>query len=312
MTMFEGKELVVVTGKGGVGRTTVATAIGLAATSGNSTGVVCEVAEQGVIPQLMEAGKPDRNGLTPLTPSLWAATIDPDQTLRDWMRSQFGPAISRTLGSSKSFSQLVAAAPGAAELLSLIKAWEMGPGRGFGRKTTDHDTVVLDAPASGHGVAMLRSPRTFSDIAAGGPIRKQAERVWELLRDPDRCAIVAVSLPAELPVAETIELDEWTHQVLGRSLDLVVANRCEPDSFSPSDLKTIDSAAKNGTLPPEAAALAHAATDRATDQEELLRVLSDGVDCPVIELYAESADIRPKALVSKLSEALLASDAEIT
>ena len=300
--MFAGKELIVVTGKGGVGRTTVATALGLAATQNGSTAVVCELAEQGVIPQMMEAGKPDRDGLTPLTADLWAATIDPDQTLRDWMRSQFGPAISRTLGSSKSFSQLVAAAPGAAELLSLIKAWEMGPGRGFGRKTTDHDTVVLDAPASGHGVAMLRSPRTFADIAAGGPIRKQAERVWDLLRDESRCLIVAVALPSELPVAETIELDDWTHEVLGRGLDLVIANRCEPEFFSASELKAIKASARAGTVPEMAAELAQIASERGSEQSQLIATLRDGVECEVIELKAEPAGTRPRDLVSKLAE----------
>ncbi len=308
--MFEGKELIVVTGKGGVGRTTVSTAIGLAATEVNATGVVCEVAEQGVIPQLMEAGKPDRNGLTPLTANLWAATIDPDETLRAWIRSQFGPAIARTLGSSKSFSQLIAAAPGTAELLSLIKAWEMGPGRGFGKKTTDHDTVVLDAPASGHGVAMLKSPRTFADIAAGGPIRKQAERVWDLLRDEERCAIVAVALPAELPVTETIELDEWTREVLGRGLDLVIANRCEPESFSQAELKKLDGLAKSGSLPENAVALARAASERASDQATLLKTLADGVDCPVVELKAEPADVRPKDLAYSLSREILAVEAQ--
>jgi anion-transporting ArsA/GET3 family ATPase len=182
----------------------------------------------------------------------------------------------------------------------------MGPGRGFSKKTTDHDTVVLDAPASGHGVAMLRSPRTFSDIAAGGPIRKQAEKVWDLLRDSSRCAIVAVALPAELPVAETIELDEWTHEVLGRGLDLVVANRCEPASFSSAELKKIAGAASDGVLPEGAHQLAVAASERHSEQAELLEVLADGVDCDIVTLAAEPADTRPLDLVSKLSADLLA------
>jgi len=304
--MFEGKELIVVTGKGGVGRTTVATALGLGATSEGRTAVVCELSKQGVIPQMMEAGKPDRNGLTPLTEDLWTATIDSDATLREWMRGQFGPAISRTLGSSKTFSQLAAAAPGAAELLSLMKAWEMGPGRGFGRKTTDHDTVVLDAPASGHGVAMLRSPRTFADIAVGGPIRKQADKVWDLLTDKHRCAIVAVALPAELPVAETIELDEWTHEVLGRGLDLVVVNRCESDTFTKPELKKLAAAAKSGSIPQQAADIAAATGQRAAEQAELIETLTESVSCGVVTLTAEPAGTRPRDLVAKLAKELAA------
>ena len=300
----EKNELIVITGKGGVGRTVVAAALGRAVARPGNTTVVCEVAEQGVIPRLLGGDRVESNGETDLGDGLAAATIDPDATLREWIRSQFGAPIARTLGASRSFSQLVAAAPGAAELLTITKAWEMGPGRGFGKGTKDHATVILDAPASGHGVAMLRSPRTFADIAAGGPIRKQAEKVWDLLRDPSRCAIVAVTLPSELPVTETIELDTWMQEMLGRGLDLVVANRCEPSDFTATDIQRIRKVVRAGTLKADALDVAVTATDRRLDQEDLLAQLTKLPEVPVVRLPELQADIAPAQMNSELAQIL--------
>lgn len=298
----EKRELIVVTGKGGVGRTTISAALGIATASAGSSTVVCEVSQQGVIPALLGATAKPVDGVVNVGPGLSASSIDPDATLRDWIRGQFGGTIAKTLGSSKSFSQLIAAAPGAAELLTITKAWELGPGRGFGKSSVDHDTVILDAPASGHGIAMLRSPRTFADIAAGGPIRKQAEKVWDLLRDSTRCAIVAVTLPSELPVTETIELDGWLHEVLGRQLDLVVVNRCEPHAFTSRELGRIAASVTSGELKRAAIDVAEAAADRQTEQESLIGQLQDQIDAPTIRLPELSAGLTGPEVVSKLAE----------
>jgi len=153
-------------------------------------------------------------------------------------------------------------------------------------------------------VAMLRSPRTFADIAAGGPIRKQAEKVWELLRDPARCAIVAVTLPSELPVTETIELDTWMQEMLGRGLDLVVANRCEPSDFTATDIQRIRKVVRAGTLKADALDVAVTATDRRLDQEDLLAQLAQLPNVPVVRLPELQADIPPAQMNSELAQIL--------
>ncbi|CAB4859975.1 unannotated protein [freshwater metagenome] len=306
MFTTEKSELIVVTGKGGVGRTTISAALGIATASAGTSTVVCEVSQQAVIPALLGASGKPVDGVISAGPGLSAASIDPDATLRDWIRGQFGGTIAKTLGSSKSFSQLIAAAPGAAELLTITKAWELGPGRGFGKSSVDHDTVILDAPASGHGIAMLRSPRTFADIAAGGQIRKQAEKVWDLLRDETRCAIVAVTLPSELPVTETVELDGWLHDVLGRRLDLVVVNRCESHGFTSRDLGRIGASVTSGELKRAAIDVADAAADRQNEQDALIGELEDQVGAPTIRLPELSAGLTGPEIVSQLAELITA------
>ena len=84
--------------------------------------------------------------------------------------------------------------------------------------------MVVDAPASGHGIAMLTTPRTFGEIARVGPIRRQAYKVSEMLADPARTGYVAVALPEEMPVNETIELEGRLRDAVGLGLDAIVVN----------------------------------------------------------------------------------------
>ena len=105
--------------------------------------------------------------------------------------------------------------------------------------------MILDAPATGHALAMLRSPRTFSAIARVGPIARQSGQVRELLEDPARSAYLAVAHATEMAVTETLELREGLRRDLGRELDAVVVNGALPRRFEGGELERI--AAVNGT-----------------------------------------------------------------
>ncbi len=143
------------------------------------------------------------------------------------------------LSRSRVFSGFVAAAPGARELVTITKAWELGQARRWRRDAQGYDTVVLDAPASGHALGLLRTPRTFADIARVGPIAGQARTVAEALADPARSRLVAVALPSELAVSETLELEGRVAATLGRGLDAIVVNglgrdACRATTWRPS------------------------------------------------------------------------------
>ncbi len=174
--------------------------------------------------------------------------------LAEWLRAIGGRVPARVLTSSSSFQYLIAAAPGAREMLSMVKVWELAQGRrpqdrgsragsraGDG---ADYDLVVLDAPATGHALAMLRSPRTFSAIARVGPIARQSGQVRELLEDPARSAYLAVAHATEMAVTETLELREGLRRELGRELDGVVVNGALPRRFEGGELQRV--AAVNG------------------------------------------------------------------
>ena len=112
------------------------------------------------------------------------------------------------LARSSAFQYFVAAAPGAKELITIAKVWELAQLERWDRRNRTYDLVIVDAPASGHGLAMLTAPQTFGEIARVGPIRRQAFKVRDMLADPGRTGYVAVALPEEMPVNETLELEQ--------------------------------------------------------------------------------------------------------
>ena len=127
--------------------------------------------------------------------------------------------------------------------------------------------MVVDAPASGHGMAMLTTPRTFGEIARVGPIRRQAGKIQDMLGDPERTGYVAVALPEEMPVVETLELGRKLPEAVGLGLEAIIVNGVWPERFSEAEAEALRAATVNGH-DPEAAAVLQAALsehERATD-----------------------------------------------
>jgi anion-transporting ArsA/GET3 family ATPase len=233
------RQLLVVTGKGGVGKTTIAAAIGLLAAERGLRAIVVEVGEQGRLPGLF--GLPARQpGVEiELQEGLSSISIDPDRALLEWLQALGGRVSGRVLASSGTFQYFAAAAPGAKELVTMVKIWELTQARRWQRRASGYDLVVLDAPASGHALGLLRSPHTFGAIARVGPIAGQAEKVQALLESPDRAAYLVAALASEMAVTETLELQDGLRAGLGRSLDAVVVNGLLPQRFTGAELRQI-------------------------------------------------------------------------
>jgi anion-transporting ArsA/GET3 family ATPase len=207
-----------------------------------------------------------------LDEGLWSTTIDPVVALEEWAGRQIGSRrLVGLLTHSNAFAAFVNAAPGARELVAITKAWELGQSERWVKGTRGYDLVVLDGPASGHGVGMLRTPHTFAEIARVGPIATQARKVTALLEDPARSALVAVALPAELSVSETLDLEERVAGAVGRPLDAVVVNGVVPRRFSAADVERLLS--RDGEVPAPMAAAARRQHGQASTQQGQLRRL---------------------------------------
>ncbi len=244
MTFLDDRELCFVTGKGGVGKTTVALAVAMAAVRDGRRVVLCELAGQaratGLYGHAVAAPGQER----PLEDGLWATTVDPVLALEEWAARQIGSRrLVGLLTHSNAFAAFVNAAPGARELVAITKAWELGRDERWVKGRGGYDLVVVDGPASGHGVGMLRTPRTFAEIARVGPIASQARKVVDLLEDPARSTVVAVALPSELSVSETLDLEDRVAGALSRPLDAVVVNGVLPRRFSAHDVERLEGAA---------------------------------------------------------------------
>lgn len=273
--------LLVVTGKGGVGKTTIAAAVALAAARRGRRALVVELGQERRVAALFGVQAAAAGAETRIEQGLDCLSIDPDRALLEWLQALGGRVPGRMLASSGTFQYFAAAAPGARELVSMMKVWRL-----TGERSRDgsprHDLVVLDAPATGHALGLLASPRTFGAIAGVGPIASHTRQVRALLTDPARSSYLAVALPSEMAVTEALELRDGLRAELGRGLDGVVVNALLPRRFTVAELDALEA------LPPELASApavraavhaAHAVHARARAQHrQLARLRRRGLD----------------------------------
>jgi anion-transporting ArsA/GET3 family ATPase len=280
--LLRDRRLLYVTGKGGVGKTTVAAALGLAAAEAGRRTIVCEVAEQDRVSRAFQREGVVAETEVQLADNLWAITIDPQRALEEWLARQVGGVGLRVLARSSAFQYFVAAAPGAKELITIAKVWELGQATRWDRHGRTYDLVVVDAPSSGHGLAMLRTPTTFGEIARVGPIRRQAFRVRDQLADPEKTGYVAVALPEEMPVNETLELERKLPEAVGVGLEAIVVNGMWPERFSAGEAEAMRAAMDGRRDGPLQAALT--SYERARAQRSHLRRLRRATSARVVTL----------------------------
>jgi anion-transporting ArsA/GET3 family ATPase len=276
---------VVVTGKGGVGKTTVATALGLVAAGRGLRTIVAEVARRDDVSRSMRNDAGSASGTRvggagmqeeELAPGLHHVSIDPEHAMELYLTDQLPSALADVLASSRTFGYLAAATPGMRELLTVGKVWELAQEDRRTPGAQPYDLVVLDAPATGHGVAVLSAPRTFAQVARVGRIARQGRTIDAMVSDPARTGIVAVARPEEMPVNETLALQDALRADVGLEVDLVVVNGVLPQRFSAADARALDAAHDGAAV--RAARHAHA---RAQAQRAQLRRLRRGARAPV-------------------------------
>ena len=202
LELLDRARLLVVTGKGGTGKTTVAAALAVAAGLRGRRTLVVEVEGRQGLARLFGRRFLDHQERR-LAERVRGLAVDPEASLREYLgRYGFAP-LATLLTWARLTRFITAAAPGLGDVLLVGKVWEAATRGAGGHRAVD--LVVLDAPPIGRVVPFLRAPETVAELARVGPIRHQAERVRELLDDRERTGVVLACLPEELPVAETLE-----------------------------------------------------------------------------------------------------------
>ena len=238
MTSLLDRRFLVISGKGGVGRTTVAAALARAAADAGKRVLVAQASAADRLGRLFGRFGPIGTDVTTLAPGIDAVNMTPQSALHEYglmvLRSEL---VYRALFENRAVRGFLGAIPGLDAYAMLGKAWwhttEGTPHR------PRYDLVILDGPASGHATLMLRIPGAILTAMPKGPLARDARAMRELLTDPARAAFVIVTLAEELPARETAELAAAARGPLGLPLGPVIVNAVPSDALSNPDADAV-------------------------------------------------------------------------
>jgi anion-transporting ArsA/GET3 family ATPase len=219
------RRLLFVTGKGGVGKTAIAAALGQLAASQGTRTLLCEVDAKGNLAGAFETG-PTQFKEREIAPGLWAMSMDTEASLKEYLSLQLKvPLLARLGPLARTFDFVANAAPGVKEILVVGKLCHEV-------RENHYDLVVVDAPASGHIVGQLAAPQAMRDLVQVGKVRDQTSWMLDILGDPARTGVVVVATPEEMPVTETLELTARLREETVVDVAAVVVNRVLPELFT--------------------------------------------------------------------------------
>jgi len=225
------RRLVVLSGKGGVGKSVVGLALAVAARDRGKRVLLVEV--QAPLEASRYLGRPpagaqEREAL----PGLFTVNLDPTTVMDEYVRQMVRiDMLSRRILESPVYSRFFAAAPGLKDLMLLGKVMVLEEARDRFSRRPRYDLIVLDAPATGHGLSLLKVPIAASEAVPIGPVGHNARRILRLLRDEKKTALVVVAVPEEMAVVEAVQFHEQAVQDLKMPPSLVVLNACHERRF---------------------------------------------------------------------------------
>ena len=301
------RRFVIVSGKGGVGRSTVAATLGYAAASAGLRVCVVQLNTRDELGRIFGV---NADGYAPvrLVPGLplFGCNLHPEDALREYgqMKLHFR-TLHKLVFENDVMQRLMRMIPGMNELVLLGKAWHMeAVEKGDGGRPA-WDMLVIDAPATGHGVSLLRLPQTILAAVPVGPMADDARQMQALLEDPVRTALHVVTLPQDLPATEALELCTEAQQKLGVPTGQLFVNQVLPELLDPTQRRALARTQPDTPLLTDALAAIDAQGHWRDAQTVQIRRLRQSSPLPVVELPHLFAPIGVPE-IAQLAEAAVA------
>jgi anion-transporting ArsA/GET3 family ATPase len=300
------RRLVFVTGKGGVGKTSVAAALAEMAASRGKRTLVCEMDAKGSLAAAFDVG-PFSFEPRQLEPNLFAMAMNTEDALKEYLRLFAKvPLIGRVGPLARTFDFLADAAPGVREILVVGKlCYEV--------REQHYDIVIVDAEATGHIISQIGAPMTIREMAQVGMVRDQTDWMLDVLHDTSITAVAVVTTPEEMPVTESLALIDKIEADTGVSATTVIANRVLPDAFTPTQRRVVDRLGDVESLITDAVGRSGRAVLEATRITDARRQIGQGhldrlraeSDLPILtvpELFTRATGRRVVTLVAEALE----------
>jgi anion-transporting ArsA/GET3 family ATPase len=245
---FFSPRILIISGKGGVGKTTITASLALSAARTGKKVCVVEMDQKGSLTKIFGRG-PVGYEPSEIFPDVWAISVGAEEALIEYLDVQYHMRrLSKAFSGVHLVDYITTAAPGLKDILLLGKIWYLERGQAGGGSKQDFDLIVVDAPAAGHMLTFLSAPAGLSDAVRVGPVRRQAEWLLEMLQDPARSRVHLVTLAEEMPVSETLETATQLSDRIAISVGPIFANAVYPELFTAKEEELLKNIRSDGSL----------------------------------------------------------------